>query len=288
MRGLLRFLIVVQLVAGATLAATMEPEEEGVQTAASTSTSTTAAPAAPTTAARSVATTAATSTTTKPPPPPPTTVAPPKLKPTPSGKYAYQVQTTADGKTETTKGTWAYFTPQETDGETRQLLLDSTEDDGDGLFWTRVSLAWRADGQYLRSFREDGTDGSTNECNFEPDQLLVPSPVVVGKQWTTTTACPGYDPPLRMEATSKVLRTDQVAVGGKRVGVYVIETRAVVPVDDAEGRLHTIAYFNLDLGLNVREETTYSFSTPGVGTEKETYELLSLTPAPMDKTPPSS
>jgi len=278
MRGLLRFLIVVQLVAGVTLAVTMEPEPEAadVQTAGST-TSSTAAPAATTTAVRAVATTAPKPTIT-------TTTAPPRLKPTPSGKYAYRLQTTAEGKTKTTKGTWAYFSARETDGELRQMMLDSTEDDSDGLIWTRVTHAWRPDGLYLQSFREEGTDGTNNECDVEPDLLVAPSPLVVGKKWTSTTACPGYDPPLQFEATSAVLRTDQIAVGGKRVAVYVIETRGRVPVDGAEARFHDIAYFNVDLGFSVRDETTYSSDVPGSGSEKETYELLSLTPTPMDKT----
>jgi hypothetical protein len=278
MRGLLGFLITVQLIVGGVGAVTVDPDEEGLQTAApSSTTSSTAAPGGPsTTAGRAAATTVPKAAATT------TTAAPPTLKPTPSGKYNYRLQTTAEGKTETTKGTWAYFTAQETEGELRQLMLD-TDDSDDGLIWTRVSQAWRADGLYLRSFREDASDGDKNECNFEPDLLLVPSPVVVGRKWTSTTACPGYDPPLRMEATSSVLRTDQVSVGGKKVAVYVIETRARVPVEGAEGRLHTVAYFNVDLGFNVREETTYSSDVPGSGTEKDVYELLSLTPEPMDK-----
>lgn len=276
MRGLLGFLVTVQLIVGGVGAVTVGPDEEDVQTTAlSSTTSSTAAEASPTTAARATPTAPKAAATT-------TTAAPPTLKPTPSGKYGYRRQSTAEGRTETTKGTWAYFTAQETDGELRQLMLDS-DDHNDGLFWTRVSQAWRADGLYLRSFREDGSDGDNNECNFEPDLLLVPSPVVVGKKWTSTTACPGYDPPLRMESTSSVLRTDQASVGGKKVAVYVIETRARVPVEGAEGRLHTVAYFNVDLGFNVREETTYSSDVPGSGAEKEVYELLSLTPEPMDK-----
>lgn len=282
MLGLLRLLIAVQLVAGVALAATVEPEKTGVETTASTTTTsappgsgatTTAAPAAAssTTAARGGAT-----TTTAAPKATTTTAAAPTLKPVPAGKYAYRLHETVDGETETHNGTWSYFTARQTDGELRQLLVDENESVEGAM--TRVSIAWRNDGRYTRSFEEEGEDYK-DTCNFEPDVLEAPSPMVVGKQWTTKTACPEYDPPLNMEGTSKVVRTDRVSIGGKPLAVYVIELRGRVPVGDVVGEFHTVAWFSVDLGFAVREETT--FSVDGEGSDKDVYELVSTTPTQL-------
>lgn len=268
MLGLLRLLVAVQLVTGVGMAVTVEPEETGVETAASSTTTIPTTTTAP--AARAVTTTSTTrqaTTTTAP--------APPTLKPVPAGTYAYRLHETVDGQTETHNGTWSYFTARQTDGELRQLLVDQNESDT-GM--TRVSIAWRSDGRYTRSFEERGIDHE-NDCNFEPDVLEAPSPMVVGKQWATKTTCPEYDPPLNLEGTSKVVRTDRVSIGGKPVAAYVIEGRGRVPVGDVVGEFHTLAWFSVELGFAVREETT--FSVDGEGSDKDVYELVSVTPTPL-------
>lgn len=267
MIGLLQLLIVVQLVAGAALATTIEPEESVVDTAASTTSTSAAAPAQASTPT-TTATTAAKATTT--------TAAAPTLKPVAAGKYAYRLHETVDGETDTYDGSWSYFTARQTDGELHQLLVDENESDEGGV--TRVSLAWRGDGRYTRSFEEEGEDYK-DTCNFEPDVLEAPSPMVVGKQWTTKTACPEYDPPLHMEGTSKVVRTDRVTIGGKPLPVYVIELRGRVPVGDVVGEFRTVAWFSVDLGFAVREETT--FTVDGEGSDKDVYELVSVTPTQL-------
>ena len=284
MPALLWVVIAVQLVAGVALAATVDPDETGVETGASnTTTTTTAAPgpgatttAAPaagsSTTARGGAATTVTTTTTAPKA---TAAAVPTLKPVTAGKYAYRLHKAVDGETDTYEGSWSYFTARQTDGELRQLLVDQNEAD-EGM--TRVSLAWRSDGRYTRSFEEEGEDYK-DTCNLEPDILEAPSPIVVGKQWTTKTACPEYDPPLNMEGTSKVVRTDRIAIGGKPLAVYVIEVKGRVPVGDMVGEFHTLAWFSVDLGFAVREEST--FSVDGEGSDKDVYELVSTTPTPL-------
>lgn len=268
MLGMLRLLIVVQLVAGAALVTTIEPEETGVETAASTTTTAGAPAPSPAPTPTTTATTAPKATTT--------TAAAPTLKPVPAGKYAYRLHETADGETNTYKGTWSYFAARQTDGELRQLLVDENESVEGAT--TTVSLAWRSDGRYTRSFEEKSEEYEAS-CNFEPDVLEAPSPMVVGKQWTTKTACPDHEPPLNLEGTSKVVRADRITIGGKPLAVYVIEVRGRVVVEGVVAELHSVAWFSVDLGFAVREETTYSVD--GEGSDKDVLELVSTTPTQL-------
>ncbi|HEX9969314.1 MAG TPA: hypothetical protein VGB03_04175, partial [Acidimicrobiales bacterium] len=216
MRGLFR-LIVVQLVAGLVLAATVDPKPEGVQTTAPTSTSSPATAAPSTTAPAKAAT-----TTAAPKPATPATTAPAVLKNKPAGEYAYRLRVTEDGATKDYAGTLAFFTARETDGELRQLVID---DNDHAEYSTRAAFAWRADGLYLRSTEDYGIDHE-EKCDFEPDVLQYPSPMMVGKQWTVSSGCDS----LRFEIVSRVVRTDTVTVGGRKVAVYVIDNQGRVPV----------------------------------------------------------
>lgn len=275
MLGLLRFLVAVELVAGVTLAVTVDRDEARVATSDTPSTT------VPTPSA--TASTVPTTTTAQRPAPTTTTTAapPPSLKPTPSGEYRYRLRTTVDGQTETTDGRWAYFSAREFEGELTQVLLDMPENRDFDHIWTRVSRAWRDDGLYVRSMHEYYMEEDDEECHLEPDLLVAPSPVVVGVTWRSTTSCATYGTSVRFDVTSTVVRMDHVSVGGTRVAVYVIETRGAMTVEDVQADVYSVGYFNVDLGFNVREELTYQ-SEGVVG--QETYELLSLTPTPLQRT----
>lgn len=271
MRRVLRLIVVVQLIAGVVLAATVEPDEDGVQTTASTATSSSTTTASATTApAQAAPTTAAPTTAAPAKPTTTTTTAPPVLKNKPAGEYAYRLRVTEDGTTKNYAGTLAYFTARETDGEVRQLVIDDNEHDS---FSTRTTYAWRPDGVYVLSTHEDGIDHD-ERCDFEPDLLVYPSPMVVGKQWTLSSACA----PVRVEATSRVVRMETVSVGGRRVAVHVVETQGRVSGEGAEAGFHSVDWFSVEHGLSVREETTY---TAPQGEYKEANELLSLDPKPI-------
>lgn len=245
--GFLRFLVVVQLLAAAAGLAVVDEDEQGQPAAVEAPTTT----SQPTTAARPVTTARPTSTVR---PTTTTTTRPaPVLKPAANGHYDYRETITGPGGTQESTDSYALTTARETEGELRQSMLDV-----DVEATTVTTYAWRTTGLFLMSTRED--DG---RCDFEPDILLVPSPLTVGRQWTVDSSCT-TDQNVHLKATSHVVRTDRVTVAGRRIDVHVIETKG----ED----FRSLQFFALAHGLVVREETTYQDGT------SEVIELLNVDP----------
>jgi hypothetical protein len=219
-----------------------------------------------------VVVTSAPVTTTVKPPATTTTKAPrpPALKPAASGRCAYRTTATDEEGTHTSSGNIAYSEPKDDGDGLRQIEIAL----GDG-YTTRTIYGWRPDGLHLRSAFEGETGGEGYHCDYEPDVLPAPSPLVVGKTWAIASTCLGAKGRAagdRLDATAKVARTDRVPVAGAQVAVHVIETSGKRVVNGVPVEFRSTQYFSLDRGLVVREETSF-----GDGS-RETTELTDLDP----------
>lgn len=259
----LRFLIVAQLAAASVAAFTVDEDDKGASVATDATTTTTAGGAKTTTTAKGAATTTTSTTAKSAATTTPTTAKPagPVLKPAAAGQYDYRIQYIDDEDTEETTGGFSRGNAREVEGEIRQTELEV-----DGETTTTTSYAWRADGLYLRSSTEDGAT-----CNIEPDLLLAPSPLTVGREWRIDSSCTTEGETLRVQGTSRVARTERITVAGQSIEVHVIETEAMV---DEGGSFRSKEYFSLAHGLVVRDDTTYDDGT------REVTELLNVVPKP--------
>lgn len=261
--------VVAQLAVGIVGLATVDPDDDAarIDTTASTTTTTAAgagsAGPATTTKPGRPTTTGAQPTTTAGPTTTATAAAQPagkSLTPARAGVYEYRNRYTDDEGTEETKGRYSYSAAREEGGEVRQTVTE-VEDE----VTTTLSFAWRADGLYLRAANEDGEG-----CNMEPDVLLVPSALTIGRQWKIDSSCTVAGEPIRLQATSRLARTERITVAGRQVDTYVIETK--IAEDEENEGLTSLQFFSPERGLVVRDDTTYDDGTT------ETEELLNLDP----------
>lgn len=255
----MRFLWIVvasQLAVGVVGLSTVDSDDDAARIDATATTATTAAAkpgsAGPTSTAKPGGPTTTATAAARP--------AGKSLTPAKAGVYEFRNRYTDDEGTEETKGRYTYSAAREEGGDLRQTVVE-VEDD----VTTTFSFAWRADGLYIRAVDEEGEG-----CNMEPDVLLVPSPLTVGRQWKIDSSCTVAGETVRLQATSRVVRTERITVAGRQVDTYLVETK-IAEDEETEG-LTSLQFFSPELGLVVREDTTYDDGT------KETDELLNLDP----------
>ncbi|MDQ3758126.1 MAG: hypothetical protein M3394_09795, partial [Actinomycetota bacterium] len=175
-----------------------------------------------------------------------------------AGTYEYRSTYTDDEGSETGTGRFTLESAKQQDGETRQTEVD-VEDD----VTTTTGYAWRSDGLYIRTITNDGAT-----CDFEPDIMAVPSPPTAGRTWRTDTACTEEGETIRLTGTSRTVRTERMAVGGRQVEVVVIETTLSAEGTEFSGK----QFFAPAHGIVVRDETTHDDGS------SEVREVLNVDP----------
>jgi hypothetical protein len=117
--------------------------------------------------------------------------------------------------------------------------------------------------------------GQTVVCDWNPDVLVYPGDLSVGKTWSTKTSCAVAGRKINFESAGKVLGRKQVTIGGTAVTTWAMETRVTVNAQGENGQATQLAYFDPARGIDLYQKNTVTS-----GNESQTVEvrLANLTP----------
>ncbi|MCW2777070.1 MAG: hypothetical protein JWN17_795, partial [Frankiales bacterium] len=140
-----------------------------------------------------------------------------------AGRYTYDAKgtVTAGGAPHDASGT-ATLTVDEPVGDTQSTVLEGDQ----GRTETDTQL--KSTGRYVTRLLLT-TPAFSKEFRPVPAALLLPEPATVGRSWSWSGT--STDGKTRVTATSRVLRSETVTVGGTSVPTRVVETRLVLRGD---------------------------------------------------------
>jgi hypothetical protein len=229
MRRVLALLALAALAACSSSSDDKRSAAPGTTTATSTSSAPSTSPtsgASPATSASAVpgaspgSSSSAGTTTTGGSPAPRATTGTSTTRSTAPGTYTYDSagSQTVSGTKQPVDGTATLTVSEVIDGSQTSTLHNSQGD-------TEQGLVVRNNGSFLASLTISSPTVN-KEFQFSPPALLLPDPAKVGAAWSWSGT--STDGTTKVSATNKVVRTEALTIGGKKVGTVVLQTHLVI------------------------------------------------------------
>jgi hypothetical protein len=197
---------------------------------------------------------------------PPGNPAPPQnlSSPPPPGRYPYRVIAEGSFGQQEAEFEVELREPKQVPGAQSQLEIWHIPG-----FEQELTHHWGSDSLLLAKIKSKQFDGTTVECELKPPAIVIQLPLSEGATWSSESSCNGET----ASENVRVLRTEQVDVGGTTVDTFVIRS-----VSKSGGTTTTATrwYAPAERLTVIFEQDT---DDPEFGESKVTVEALGLSPA---------